>query len=438
MRIVHLPNLYAPSVGGVQSLVRILSEAFAAAGDDVTVFTSNAIDASAFYVDDPTLRVEVQREVRNGVSIQRFPVEHRLHARLFGSVASGLGAATIARAQESLGARGWRRAVRKRPFCPGLATALVQLRPDLAVAFNSASSFTISCWLAHAAAGIPYVVFPTLHTTAKWAYDPWVVPVLQDAGAVVVATRFERDHLVGRGIDARAIEVVPLGVDPSTDSTRGRTEAKRLLGLDDEPVVGYVGRKVEGKGIESLIRAMRRVWATRPRAQLLLAGGAEPSFEPTLAAELAQLHPFERGRVVSIGSFSDADAGDLFAACDIFAMPSTVESFGLGYLEAWRQRAPVVAAAGGAPASFIRDGGDGVLVVPGDVDGLGDVILRLLDDPALRNRLGNAGHARLADEFHAGRMIERIHRVYAGVVRRRKALAIENISEAASSTESVR
>jgi glycosyltransferase involved in cell wall biosynthesis len=412
MRIVHLPNLYAPSVGGVQSLVRILSEAFAAGGDEVTVFTSNGIDTSAFYVEDPGLRIEVQSEVRNGVSIQRFPIEHRLHARLFGSLASGLGAATIARARQSLGARAWHRALRKRPFCPGLAAALIQLRPDLAVAFNSASSFTISCWLANAAAGIPYVVFPTLHTTATWAYDPWVVPVLQAADAVVVATRFERDHLVGRGVDPRAIEIVPPGIDPAAGRARGRVAAKRVLGLDSEPVVGCVGRQVAGKGIEILIRAMRHVWARRPTTQLMLAGGAEPSFEPTLAAELAQLQPLERARVVTIGAFSEAEAGDLFAACDIFALPSTVESFGIGYLEAWRQRTPVVAAAGGAPASFIRDGGDGFLVAPGRTDALAHALLRLLDDATLRNRLGDAGHARLADEFHADRMIERVRRVY--------------------------
>ena len=74
MRIVHLPNLYAPSVGGSPEPRQVLSEAFAAGGDDVTVFTSNAIDASGFYVDDPTLRVEIRREVRNGVSIRRFPI----------------------------------------------------------------------------------------------------------------------------------------------------------------------------------------------------------------------------------------------------------------------------------------------------------------------------------------------------------------------------
>ena len=119
-------------------------------------------------------------------------------------------------------------------------------------------------------------------------------------------------------------------------------------------------------------------------------------------------------------------------------MPSTVESFGIGYLEAWRQRTPVVAAAGGAPASFIRDGGDGLLVAPGEAGALGDALLRLLDDPALRNRLGNAGHARLADEFHADRMIERVRRVYVGALRRRKAVALRNVDPAAPSTRSRR
>jgi glycosyltransferase involved in cell wall biosynthesis len=164
---------------------------------------------------------------------------------------------------------------------------------------------------------------------------------------------------------------------------------------------------------------MRRVWARHPATQVLLAGRAEPSFEAPLAAALAELRAVERSRVISIGEFPEADACDVFAACDIFALPSTVESFGLGYLEAWRQRTPVIAVSGGAPASFIRDGVDGLLVTPGDNDALADALVRLLDDPALRDRLGNTGHARLAGDLNARVMIERIRLIYEAVLGRR-------------------
>ncbi len=99
-----------------------------------------------------------------------------------------------------------------------------------------------------------------------------------------------------------------------------------------------------------------------------------------------------------LGAVSDEDREGLYASSDVFVLPSTQEGFGIVYLEAWRHRLPVIAGAGGAAPEVVRDGEEGLVVEP-TPDAIADAVVRLLEDPALRRRLGEAGHARLVGSF---------------------------------------
>jgi glycosyltransferase involved in cell wall biosynthesis len=84
-----------------------------------------------------------------------------------------------------------------------------------------------------------------------------------------------------------------------------------------------------------------------------------------------------------------------YAALDVFAMPSRTDSFGIVFLEAWANAKPVVAAAAGGVPEVVEHEKTGLLIPFGDVDALAQVIQSLLDDPAMRKRLGQAGKARV-------------------------------------------
>lgn len=100
-----------------------------------------------------------------------------------------------------------------------------------------------------------------------------------------------------------------------------------------------------------------------------------------------------------LGDIPDDRLGEIYAQADIFAMTSlehkhSVEGFGLVYLEAGAHGLPIVAhAIGGVPEAVIHDE-TGLLVAPGDGTALTQAFARLLADPALRRRLGEAGRAR--------------------------------------------
>jgi len=103
--------------------------------------------------------------------------------------------------------------------------------------------------------------------------------------------------------------------------------------------------------------------------------------------------------VKMLGAIADDKLGELYAQADIFAMTSmphkhSVEGFGLVYLEAGAHGLPVVAHdIGGVPEAVVH-GETGLLVPPGDTAGLTAAFARLITDPALRRRLGEAGRAR--------------------------------------------
>lgn len=117
------------------------------------------------------------------------------------------------------------------------------------------------------------------------------------------------------------------------------------------PVVGYVGRIVPSKGIPGLIKAMRTVWQWNPDVRLVLAGPR------TLVGMRAEA-------VSSCWEFDKRDKASIYDGLDLFAMPSTGESFGIAHLEAWMCRKPVIGANVGSTPSVIRDGVDGLLVDP--------------------------------------------------------------------------
>jgi glycosyltransferase involved in cell wall biosynthesis len=99
------------------------------------------------------------------------------------------------------------------------------------------------------------------------------------------------------------------------------------------------------------------------------------------------------------GRISDAELQSYFAACDLFALPSTGEGFGIVYLEAmYHAKACVAARAGGAP-EVVEDGVTGLLVEPEGLSQLSSVLISLLQDDGRRTAMGQAGRIRLEREF---------------------------------------
>jgi len=185
------------------------------------------------------------------------------------------------------------------------------------------------------------------------------------------------------------------------------------------PLVGMVGRLRPWKGQERFLRAMARVAESLPEARFAVVGGAILGPDDGYPARLQRLAG-ELGlgeRVIFTGHL--ADVRPALAAMDLLVHPGDPEPFGRVVVEAMAMARPVVACAHGALPEIVLPGETGLLVPPGDEAALAAAVLALLHDPEQRQRMGQAGRARVERCFSVERMVSEMESVLAGALARK-------------------
>jgi glycosyltransferase involved in cell wall biosynthesis len=163
------------------------------------------------------------------------------------------------------------------------------------------------------------------------------------------------------------------------------------------------------KGHRELIDAMLPLMRTRPNLHMVFVGSGSPTFERTQAyiAELGL-----QSRIHLMGTRRDVP--NLLAGFDLFALATQQEASGTVYVEAQASGLPVIGTDVGGVSEMMRDGVTGILVPARDQTALTDALQRLIDDPALRAQMGEAGRRMVWDEaiFSPQRLAERTEQVY--------------------------
>jgi glycosyltransferase involved in cell wall biosynthesis len=202
---------------------------------------------------------------------------------------------------------------------------------------------------------------------------------------------------------------------PARPTDGDRQAARRRLGLPAGKVlVLFAGQVIERKGVEDLVRA----WAAlgpdvAARAELLIVGddlqggGAYRAAMQGLAERLGCPARFVGFR---------GDVADWLVAADVAAVPSHVEPLGNATLEAMAQARPVVGSrVGGIPEMVVPEE-TGLLVPPGSPGDLAAALRRLIEDAALRTRLGEQGRARCEQRFSLQEHVRAVVREYGQVL----------------------
>ncbi|MEA3401996.1 MAG: glycosyltransferase [Armatimonadota bacterium] len=234
--------------------------------------------------------------------------------------------------------------------------------------------------------------------------------------ALIACSAAIRDEGLAHGVGSSGTyEVIRPSIDPERfrpGDGPGRERVRRELELpEDAVVVGSVMRLAPQKDPGTLIRAAALVAAFRRRVHWLIVGGGP--LEDDVRERVERLGLADRVRLVG----PRRDVPRLLQACDLFALSSAWEPFGIAYLEASAMGLPVVGTrVNGAPEAVI-DGETGLLVPPGRYAALAAAVSRLAGDPDLARRMGEAGrcHAR---QFRHERFVAAVEALYERLLRR--------------------
>ncbi|MCC6173782.1 MAG: glycosyltransferase [Chloroflexi bacterium] len=210
------------------------------------------------------------------------------------------------------------------------------------------------------------------------------------------------------GVPARKIEVIYNAVRFGTLPDEGdRAAARAALGLPaDGLILGTLGRLTQQKGHAVLLRALTVLHRDLPSTHLFLAGRGP--LHDALQADASRLGIADRVHLLGVRR----DRDRLFAAMDLFVLPSRWEGLSLALVEAMGAGRPVVATTVGGNPEVVSHERTGLLVPPDDPDALAEAIRRLARDEQARRTLGRAAADDARIRFALEPHVEQIAALY--------------------------
>ncbi len=241
--------------------------------------------------------------------------------------------------------------------------------------------------------------------------------VFDDASAIFCVGRREYEMMAEQHHSVR-VEHVPNGVDISFFE-RGDGAAFRLKhGIAaEDPVILNVGRIMEQKNQAFLVEIFPALLERFPQARLVLLGAViDPAYHDRMMRRVGELGLNERVVVVPGVSPHSRELADAYAACDVFALPSTYETFGIVVLEAWAARKAVVTSNAGGLPGFVEHEKNGLLLESNNRKQFIEAIMRLLEDDALRTRLAKAGYEKAKRHYDWSTVCDKVDAVYTELI----------------------
>ncbi len=402
-RALLVVHRFWPHPGGSERLFYNVARRLAGMGLEVTVFTTDAWHPESFH-SPRKRRLRAGLEAHEGLTIRRFEIRNiPLQFKVL-RVVSRLPVEAV-------------RLLSGSPYVlvPGYLREVFRNRPRFDIVIAGVLPYTHliypAAWLARLHQ-IPWVCVPLVHTgVAGGGPSPGYLTapqlrLLKGADAVVTATHIESRALEARGLNPSKLHRVGVGIDPEEFAGGEAGRFRERFGLEG-PLVLQVSTLSRAKGAADLLEAMKLLWAAGSHARLVLIGPSMGDFEKEFSSQPEHV----RERILMLGMTDETTKRDAFAACDVFVMASSADSFGTVYLEAWLYGKPVIGAEAGGVPEVVSPGRDGILVRFGRHVELADAVSRLLADAGLRRRLGEAGRRKVLDEYTWDAVFGRLARV---------------------------
>ncbi|HTK29322.1 MAG TPA: N-acetyl-alpha-D-glucosaminyl L-malate synthase BshA [Vicinamibacterales bacterium] len=233
---------------------------------------------------------------------------------------------------------------------------------------------------------------------------------IEQSHAVTAVSRSLRETTLTALAVARDIRVIPNFLDCATYRRRPAPAlAERLRRRGPAGVIAHASNFRPVKRVDAVVEIFRRVRERTAAALLLIGDGPDRERAGQRIQELGLEDAVEFAG-------EQHDLVPWLSASDVFLLPSAEESFGLAALEAMACQVAVVASRVGGLPEVVEDGTTGYLYAAADLEGMAGRIVSLLEDDALRGRIGSAAAARVETAFCAERIVPLYERCYEDVL----------------------
>jgi glycosyltransferase involved in cell wall biosynthesis len=243
-------------------------------------------------------------------------------------------------------------------------------------------------------------------TAALGIYNYLDRMALKRFNALAAVSDAVAQRLLAFGVPAEKVKTIANGIDVQIFE---RGEPLPALSAPGSKVVGVVARLDLQKGFEYLLRAVRELCNIYALKVVIVGEGPDRKAIEDMVKEYGL-----QSSVVLAGQQSDM-AG-VYAAMDIFVLPSLNEGLPMTVLEAMAASRPVIATRVGAIPSVIQDGENGLLVDAKDTDGLRNALARLLSDSDLCRRMGERAHDWVSRNYTSEAMALKYRELYEEVL----------------------
>ncbi len=267
-----------------------------------------------------------------------------------------------------------------------------------------------------AARGMEKPIVATCHnwvggTAVLGIYNRLDRMMLKRFNAIATVSDVVKDRLIECGIPANKIKTISNGID--VEAFAHAEPESRSSGTK---IIGMVARLDLQKGFESLLLAVHKLLKTFQNFEVIITGEG-----PDRAAIEQMIDRYGLSSCVNLEG-QRSDMPNVYAAMDIFVLPSLNEGLPMTVLEAMAASRAVIATRVGAVPDVVQHGETGLLVAPGDLSGLRDALAQLLSAPDLSRRMGAQAHDWVSRNFTAEAMARKYRLLYDEVLNRSAAI----------------
>jgi glycosyltransferase involved in cell wall biosynthesis len=368
-RVLHVGKFYPPHMGGIETHLQALCGEL-----------SKSVDLRVVVASDDS---QYRREVLDNVAVVRVPTWLTLAST---------------------------------PLCPAMIAQIRSSQADI-VHIHLPNPMAVLAYLASGHRGHLVVTYHSDTVRQKilgFLFEPFLHRALRRSSAIIATSPDYRrtSPVLARYLDR--CQVIPYGIAVEQLDRPDPAAVAQLRSRFGDRLAISVGRLVYYKGFEYLIRAMKGV-----NGRLLIVG------DGPLRGKLQELvHGLDLdAKVIFAGEIQNEQVTPYYHAADVFALASVArsEAFGIVQIEAMAAGLPVINTKLDSGVPFVSLHGEtGLTVPPQDSDALATAINRLLDDPSLRRKFGNAARLRAREEFSLQTMTQRTMALYDTVMSRRQ------------------